>query len=502
MTAACNRALGAARHGTRAPGRHRARAPRSAAWAAVCLALAGCVAGPDYRRPAVELPATWTLEAPWRTASPADVVAKGPWWQRYDDPTLAELERRAVGASPTLDIAAARLAQARAALDATSAARWPQLTLGVRTTRARISANRPLSSYGSPNFATVQNDFIATFSASYELDLAGRVQRSIEGAEASAEQSMADLESTRLVLGADLATAYFNLREADIELDVLDRSVGLQRRALELIGARHDLGAASGLEVAQQQAVLDTTLAQVDPLMRQRSVYEHAIATLVGAPAPGFSIAPDLREVVPPAVPLGVPSDVLERRPDVASAERAMAAANAQVGVATAAFYPSITLGPTTGGESRELTRLFDAPSIVWSAGASLVQPLFDGGRIRANVEFARAGYDATVASYRRTVLTAMQEVEDGISGVARLESALQQAQAAVGSSRRVLDLATARYEGGASAYLDVISAQQGLLASERLAAQLRGQRLLASVSLVRALGGDWQRPANLLASP
>ena len=464
--------------------------------------LAACTAGPDYRRPDVELPTAWALEAPWRTATPADLDAKGPWWERFSDPVLADLERRAVGSSPTLDIAAARLAQARASLDVASASRWPQITIGARVTRARTSANRPLSSYLSPNFATVQNDFVATFSASYELDLAGRVQRSIEGAQASAEQSAADLENTRLVLAADLATAYFNLREADIELDVLARSIALQRRALELIGARHDLGAASGLEVAQQQAVLDTTLAQVDPLKRQRSAFEHAIATLVGTPAPGFSIAADLRDVSLPAVPLGVPSDVLERRPDVASAERAMAAANAQIGVATAAFYPSITLGPTTGGESRELSRLFDAPSIVWSAGASLVQPLFDGGRIVANVAFTRAAYDATVATYRRTVLTAMQEVEDGISGVARLESATQQAQTAVASARRVLDLATARYEGGASAYLDVVAAQQSLVTSERLAAQLRGQRLLASVFLVRALGGDWQRPANLLASP
>ncbi|HUP07035.1 MAG TPA: efflux transporter outer membrane subunit [Caldimonas sp.] len=464
--------------------------------------VAACTAGRDYRRPVVEMPAAWTVESPWRTATPADVDAKGPWWERFDDAVLADLERRALGSSPTLDIAVARLAQARASLDVASASRWPQLALGARSTRARISAERPLSSYTSPNFATVQNDFVATFSATYELDLAGRVQRSIEGAQAGAEQSAADLENTRLVLAADLATAYFNLREADIELDVLDRSIELQRRALELIGARHDLGAASGLEVAQQQAVLDTTLAQVDPLKRQRSAFEHAIATLVGSPAPGFSIAPDLRDVPMPAVPLGVPSDVLERRPDVASAERAMAAANAQIGVATAAFYPSITLGPTTGGETRELSRLFDAPSIVWSVGATLAQPLFDGGRIAANVAYSRAAYDAAVATYRRTVLTAMQEVEDGISGVARMESATQQAQTAVRSARRVLDLASARYEGGASAYLDVITAQQSLVVSERLAAQLRGQRLLASVFLVRSLGGDWQRPAHLLASP
>jgi NodT family efflux transporter outer membrane factor (OMF) lipoprotein len=375
------------------------------------------------------------------------------------------------------------------------------VTLGLRAQRARISPNRPLSNYGTPNFATVQNDYVDLLSASYEVDLAGRVQRTIEGAEASAEQAAADLESTRLVLGADLASAYFALRAVDIELDVLDRSLALQRRALELITARHDLGAASGLEVAQQQAVVDTTLAQVDPLRRQREVYEHALATLTGTPAPRFTLPVDLREVAPPPVPLGVPSDLLERRPDVASAERAMAAANAQVGVARAAFYPSISLGASVGSESRSLSSLFDAPSVVWSIGASLLQPVFDGGRLRANLDFARAGYDVSVAAYRRTILGAMQEVEDGISGVSRLESAVAQAEVAVASSRRVLEMSVARYRGGASAFLDVITAQQSLLANERLAAQLRGQRLLASVFLVRALGGGWERPARLATS-
>ncbi|MEO7007961.1 MAG: efflux transporter outer membrane subunit, partial [Caldimonas sp.] len=369
---------------------------------------------------------------------------------------------------------------------------FPQLNLSTRAARQRISANRPLSNYASPNFATVQNDFIASLGVSYEVDLAGRVQRSIEGAQAGAEQSAADFENTRLVLTTDLATSYYGLRATDTELDVLNRSIALQRRALGLVSARHDLGAVSGLEVAQQQALLDTTLTQVDVLRRQRGLFEHAIATLTGTAAPRFALAIDLREVTPPRVPLGVPSDVLERRPDVSSAERAMAAANAQIGVASAAFYPSVMLAPSVGTESRSLASVFDAPSLLWSLGVSLTQPLFDAGRLRANVDFAQGGYDATVANYRRVVLTAMQEVEDGITGVATLDSASTKARTAVASAQRVLDMATARYEGGAATYLDVITAQQSLLASDRLAAQLHGQRLLTSVFLVKALGGGW----------
>ena len=470
--------------------------------AACCAAvLSGCAAGPDYRKPQLDLPVAWKVEAPWRESTPADAAPKGPWWQRFGDAQLSALAEQAVANNPTLALANARLAQARATLSATSAGVLPQVGVGARAARQRISANRPLSNYNSPNFSTVQNDLTVAMTVSYEVDLAGRVQRSIEGAGAAAEQSAADLENTRLLLTADLATNYFNLRAIDTELDVLGRAIALQRRALELVTSRHDLGAATGLDVAQQQALLDTTLVQVDVLRRQRDQYEHAIATLAGIPAPNFALAADVRELTPPAVPLGVPSDVLERRPDIASAERAMAAANAQIGVASAAFYPSITLAPSYGVESTRLASLFDAPSVLWSVGLSATQVLFDNGRIKANVEFAKAGHAAAIANYRRVVLSAMQEVEDGITGLAALDRASAQAQVAVGTATRVLDMATARYEGGASAYLDVITAQQALLASERQASQLLGQRLVTSVFLVKALGGDWQRNAPIAAA-
>ena len=294
-----------------------------------------------------------------------------------------------------------------------------------------------------------------------------------------------------MLLSTDLAVNYFNLREIDGELDVLERATGLQRRALELVRARHELGAASGLDLAQQQALLETTLVQLELLRRQRGQFEHAVATLTGAAAPRFSLPPDSRERSAPTVPLGLPSELLQRRPDIAAAERAMAAANAQIGVANAAFYPSITLGSTLGVDSRELASLFDAPSLLWSLGVSATQSLFDGGRLRANLEFSRAGYDATAANYRRVVLLAMQEVEDGITGLTALRRASLQARTAMDAARRVLDMTTARYDGGLSPYPELVTAQQALLLSERQSVQLMGQELVTTVFLIKALGGS-----------
>ncbi len=468
--------------------------------------LSGCAAGPDYVKPKLDLPAAWTVAAPWRGSRPDDAAPKGAWWQRFGDPALDALMAQALASNPTLELAGARLAQSRAALSATSASLLPQVGLSERATRQKISANRPLTSYSGSNFSTVQNDLTLAMTVNYELDLTGRIQRSVEGATASAEQAAADLENIRLLLTADLAANYVNLRQIDSELDVLARAVALQRRALALVSTRHDLGAATGLDLAQQQALLDSTLVQVDLLRRQRSAFEHAVATLAGIPAPGFVLAPEPGEGASPRLPqlsqlqLGLPSDLLERRPDIAAAERAVAAANAQIGIASTAYFPSITLGAGGGVDSRSAVTLFDAPSLLWSVGLSASQLLFDGGRIQAGITAARAGHAGAVANYRRVVLAAMQEVEDGISGLAALDSAAAQAGVAVASTRRVLAMSTARYEGGASAYLDVIVAQQALLGSERQASQLRGQQLLTAVLLVKALGGDWQ-PAAALAS-
>jgi outer membrane protein, multidrug efflux system len=460
---------------------------------ALTALLAGCVTAPPYDKPKLDLPVAWRVEAPFREGAPNDAAPKGRWWERFNDPKLSELTERALAGNPTLAAAHQRLAQARATLGVVSGQSVPQVSLTGRTQRFRVTENRPLTNNASPNSSTTQNDFAFGLTASYEADFAGRVASAIAGARASLEQSAADLENVKLLLTADLATAYFNLRQTDTELDVLARSIDLQRRSLTYARTRYDLGAGSSLDVAQQQALIDTTLTQVDILRRQRAQFEHALATLVGMPAPVFSIAPDVREMTPPAVPIGVPSDVLERRPDVAAAERAMAAANAQLGVANAAFYPSINLGATLGVQSRNLDTVFDSPSLVWSLGVSLLQPLIDGGRIQANFDFTKAGYEITVANYRRIVLTAMQEAEDGIIGLAALERASTQSRVSVESARRVLTIVATRYEGGVANPLEVIVAQQALLNSERLASQLVGQRLLASVFLVKALGGDWE---------
>jgi outer membrane protein, multidrug efflux system len=463
------------------------------AWALGGVALlSACAAGPTYVKPAVDMPVSWQLQEPWRTASPADAQAKGPWWERFGDADLNALEQKALQANQTLVAAQARLVQARAVVNQNAASQLPQVSLGAKMSELRISANRPLTNYNAPNWSTLQNDYATVLSASYEADLWGRVQSLVDGASASAEQVAADLENTRLVLGADVAVNYFNLRAIDVELDVVKRALALQQSSLALANHRHDNGSASGLDVAQQQALLDTTLTQVDILQRQRAQFEHALATLTGTPAPAFQLAQRLVAMKPPVIPLGIPSDLLERRPDVASAERAMAAANAQIGVAKAAFYPSVIFGPSFGNDSRKIASIFSGPSVLWSMGVSATQTLFDGGRISANVDFSRAGYDITVANYRRVVLTAMQEVEDGLSSVTALDRALVQAQRAVDSNRRVMTIAQVRYEGGVSNYQDMITAQQAQLSSERLATQLLGQRQLASVFLIKALGGDW----------
>lgn len=459
---------------------------------AVCTTvLLACAAAPEYQRPALDLPLAWKLEAPWRVGQPNDTASKGDWWRIFGDATLDTLQQQALQNSPTLALAQARLLQARATLAATSASALPQLGLSERVSRQKISANRPLSNYASPNSSTVQNELSVAMTVNYELDLAGRVEQSTAGARASAAQAAAELENTRLLLSADLAVNYFNLREIDAELDVLDRATGLQRRALELVSARRELGAGSGLDVAQQQALLETTLVQLELLRRQRGQFEHAIATLTGAAAPQFSLAPERRQQLAPPVPLGLPSELLQRRPDIAAAERAMAAANAQIGVANAAFYPSIVLGSVLGADSRELASLFDAPSLLWSLGLSAAQTIFDGGRLRANLDFSRAGYDATVANYRRVVLLAMQEVEDGITGLTALRRASLQAATARAAAQRVLEMTRARYDGGLSPYLELVTAQQALLLSERQSVQLLGQELVTTVFLIKALGGS-----------
>jgi len=469
-------------------------APRARpALALAALLLGACAVGPDYRAPASTLPAAWATEAPWRAAAPQDGIERGSWWRRFDDARLDALEASLLEHNATLEQAGEHYTQARALVRASAAAYFPTLNAGAGALRDRISASRPQANYAVPNSSTVQNDFTAGFSVHYELDLFGGVRRQVEAARAASEQAAADLANARLVLTAELAADYFTLRALDAEIDVVRQNIDQERRALDFVSARHDMGVASGLDLAQQQSQLDTTITQIDLLRVQRAQFEHALATLTATPAPAFTLAPQAGAMRIPDIPVGVPSDLLQRRPDVASAERALAVANAQIGVATAAYFPSVPLVAGYGRESAVLTTLFDAPAKLWSLGVSATQPLFDAGRIGAGVDFARAGYQGALAQYRQTVLTAMQEVQDGLSSLANLQRAAGEAGSAVGSAQRVVDIANDRYTGGLATYLDVVTAQQALLANQRQQVQIAGQQMVAAVFLVKALGGGWE---------
>jgi NodT family efflux transporter outer membrane factor (OMF) lipoprotein len=465
--------------------------PLIAALLATAL-LTGCAVGPRYQRPTAQVPGAWKGEGPWQTAAPKDAIPKGTWWQIFHDSELDRLEQDLLQANQSLVAAQQRLSQARSLARVASSAYFPQLNADPSGQRERLSGNRPVAGSQIATSTVTQNDFTLPFSASYEVDLFGRVRRNLEAANASLQASAADLENVRLVLTAELAADYFNLRELDREAGVVRQSVEIQQKGLDLVNQRHSGGVASGLEVAQQAALLDSTAAQLSLVEQQRAQYEHAIAVLVGKPASTFALAAAPFDATPPTIPTGVPSEILERRPDVATSERQMAFENAQVGLATAAFYPHITLSGSGGWESRDIATLVNAPSAFWSIGGDLLQPVFNGGRNRANLAGARAAYDESVANYRQSVLVAFQQVEDGLSGLALLNQAAKTQQTAVEDSRRALDIANSRYVGGLTTYLDVITAQTTLLNNERLATQLLGQQMVTSVYLVKALGGGW----------
>ncbi|MDI9651020.1 efflux transporter outer membrane subunit [Burkholderia cenocepacia] len=458
-------------------------------------AVAGCTVGPDYRRPPVDTPAAWRLDPAdqyWQPAAPARAPLDPVWWTAFGDAQLDALEADALRNNQNLKAVAARYDQAKATLASVASAQYPAVGLNASGQRFKISADRPQTNYATRSMSTVQNEIQVGAAVSYELDLFGRVRRNVEAAQASSEQARDDFANARLVLSADLASSYFALRELDTEIDVVKRSIDLQQKALDYVSARHDLGAVSGLDLLQQRAQLDATRTQAQLLIQQRAQVETAIATLVGAPAPEFSLPPRVVSINAPTLPTGMPSDLLQRRPDVASAERAMAAANAQIGVARAAYFPRITLSPDLGWDATRFAGLFTVPALLWSVGGSLSQPLFEGGKLKAGVDFAQAGYVAAQASYRQTVLTAFQEVQNAVTGLSVLAQAAQQASAAVDDARKLVSLAQDRYAGGLTPFIDVLTAQQQLLTSERQAVQIQGQRAALVVFLAKALGGGW----------
>jgi len=455
-------------------------------------ATPGCTVGPRYKRPIAEVPNNWKGEGPWQAAAPKDAIPKGAWWGIFHDAMLDQLEQQLLQANQSLAAAQDRLSEARSQARIASAAYFPQVSADPSGQRERLSGNRPLSGATVPLSPVTQNVFSIPFSVNYELDLFGRVRRTLEAANASLQASAADLENVRLVLTAELAADYYNLRELDREAAVVRQSVEIEQKGMDLVNHRHEGGVANGLEVAQQAAVLDATATQLQLVLQQRAQYEHAIAVLLAKPASTFSVAEAPFEAKPPAIPLGVPSEILERRPDIATSERQMAFENAQVGIATTAFYPHITLGGSGGFQSRDIATLVSAPSLFWSLGGDLLQPVINGGRNRANLALNRAAYDESVANYRQAVLVAFQQVEDGLSGLAMLDQAEKTQQQAVADSQRALDIANNRYVGGVTTYLDVITAQTTLLTNQRLATQLLGEQMTTAVYLVKALGGAW----------
>jgi len=460
--------------------------------AMLALFLGGCAVGPNYHRPDVATAPAWKEQPPWRPADPKDSIAKGNWWTTFTDDELNQYEAQALKANQTIEIARNQLEQARASARISLSGLFPQLNAGVTAQRARTSAGKPTTSGIPLATPSTANDLLIPFNLTWEADVFGGVRRGVESSNAAYQASAAGLENVRLVVTSELAVDYFTLRELDAEIAVVDSSVEYQSKSLQLVQNRHAGGIASGLDVAQQETLLNSTKTQATLLRRQRAQFEHAIAALVGVPASTFSVPVKPLAVAPPAVPIGVPSDVLERRPDVAQAERQMAAQNAQIGVAKSAFYPGISLFGSGGFESSDVGKIISASTGFWALGANVAETVLSGGRRRAQVDFAKSAYGASVANYRQTVLTSFQEVEDSLSGLSVLAQAAESQQLAVDASQRALKIANDRYTGGLVTYLDVINAQQNLLDTQRLATQILGQRLVTSVTLVKALGGGW----------
>ncbi len=429
----------------------------------------------------------------WRTATPAAHLPKGAWWEIFGDPELNRLEQQAAAANQSLHAAVARFEQARANADVARSGLFPRIGAGFAATRQRASENRPSNLTGeavgnSPTY----NTFVLPFDLSYELDLWGRVRRQVEAAKASVQADAADLEAVRLAIAAEVAADYFTLRALDAEKAALAASIEAYRRSLELTRNRRAGGLVSDLDVAQAETGLNTAEAQLPALRLARSRFEHALAVLTGQPASLFQLPAAPLGIAPPEIPAELPSALLERRPDVAAAEQRMAAANASIGVAKAAFFPTVRFNGLAGFQSIDAGTLFDWPSRFWAVGPSLTLPLFEGGQRQAKLRATKAAYEETVARYRQTVLTAFAEVEDNLAAQGLLARQYEQELEALAAARRQLEIANNRYRSGLVTYLQVATAQNATLERERVVARLRGQRFAAAVALVKALGGSF----------
>jgi NodT family efflux transporter outer membrane factor (OMF) lipoprotein len=455
-----------------------------------CIVLYGCAAGPDYVRPPVETPAAWKEAGNWKPAEPRDTEARGKWWAAFGDAQLDTLIGQIDISNQTIAAAEARLRQASALTAQSRAGWWPTVTGTVQYTRSRPSANTGPVVGATTNKRTI---YSAPINLSWEADLWGKVRRAVESGEANEQASASDLVNARLSAQAELAQSYFQLRALDSEKALLDATVAAYARSLELTRNRYEAGVVARADVSQAESQYQSTRAQAMDLGLQRSQVEHALSVLVGKPASSFSLPVGELAATPPPVPaIGVPADLLERRPDIAAAERRMAEANAKIGVAQAAFFPAATIGATYGFQSSMLSNWFTLPSRFWSLGPALALTLFDGGKRRAVSDQAIATYDENVADYRNTVLTAFKEVEDNLAALRILEEEAAVQAEAVRAAQQSLDASLNQYKAGIINYLQVVQAQTAALSARRAALDILGRRIAASVLLVKALGGGW----------
>jgi NodT family efflux transporter outer membrane factor (OMF) lipoprotein len=452
------------------------------------VTLAGCSLAPRYERPKVANPRIYKEDGTWKRAQPSDHLLRGNWWSIFGDPELDALVTTANGGNQSIAAARANFKVARALLKQARAGYFPTVGVAPSVTRSR----QPSFDASGSRTSVTSNSIALPLDAAWEPDLWGSVGSSVDSAERTAEASFADLENLRLSVRAEVAFDYFQIRALDALKEILDSTVVAYRESLDLAQARFDTGLSSDQDVAQAEAQLRSTEAQASDIGIQRARIEHALAVLMGKAPSEFTLPARPLTARPVAVPLGVPSTLLERRPDVAAAERRVAAANAQIGVARAAYFPTLTLRGSAGYQSSSFANLFDWPSFFWSLGASLGQTIFDGGRREGVTDQAWASYEGAVSNYRQTVLVAFQEVEDNLVALRLLEEELEHQTAAVEAANRYLTLATDRYELGIDSYLNVVIAQTTLLGNQRSLVNVRLQQMIGSVGLIKALGGGW----------
>jgi NodT family efflux transporter outer membrane factor (OMF) lipoprotein len=468
---------------------------------AAALLLPSCMVGPNYVRPAAPVTPAYKEPPPqaykgdeiWKPVHPSDGAPRTPWWELFGNDELNSLEQQVAGANQELKAAEARFREARALVGLARADEFPTIGVGPGISSLRESPNQPYFPLAN-SFAT--GDLVLPVDLSYEIDLWGRIRRGVAAAGEKAQASAADLESVNLSLHAELAIDYFELRSADAQQRLLDDTVKAYTDSLQLTRDRLEGGASPESDVAQAKTQLDTARVQATDISVRRAQYEHAIAVLIGRPPASFALPAASLEAEPPVIAVGFPSELLERRPDIAAAERRAAAANEQIGIAIAAYYPSLSLNGVAGFESSALNTWFNWPSRMWAVGLSMGETVYDGGRRHAKTDAARAHYDAAIADYRQTTLTAFQQVEDNLAALRILEREAEQQDEAVDSARSNLRIFTDRYIGGRDGYLQVITAQTEYLDNERNQVEIRRRRMDASILLIKALGGGWTASA------